>query len=254
MKRIVAILLVLSLVTIPMSVSAQETVSKEDLKAKIEKEIKENKLREKYKDIDVPDIKELKKSLEKEFKKDPISYDSNMKQIDEIAQSFVDYIEIIKEYDIVAQDFRIYPHWHVWRSGPTITNTNRNQIDGNIYDIDNRQSSVPYHLEFSETLEVSFSVGFSGSAEIKKVITASIQATGSYKYEQTITGTIDIPAYTYWGKQVHAYKTTDSYTGVLDTWSYVPVGTVLVPTLMESSTENGTNKYGSGGGIHIVTK
>lgn len=108
-------------------------------------------------------------------------------------------------------------------------------------------------MVFSKEISAEISVGFSGSAEIKDVISASIDAKGTYKYVESVNETVVIPAYTYWARQAYARKKTDNYTGQLSTWTMVNSGGVWVPTLESVDTHSGTNINGAGGGVKYTT-
>lgn len=111
---------------------------------------------------------------------------------------------------------------------------------------------MPITKSFSSTMTATISVGYTGSVEIKEIISSSVSAQASYTYSETVTSTVTIPAKTYWSRQAYAYKKTENYTGTLATWTLSPaiVGTVtLTPKLVDTKAHNGTNTRGDGGGI-----
>ena len=42
----------------------------------------------------------------------------NIRDIDNIVDDIIVYLRILKKNDLVAQDFRLYPHWHSWYMEP----------------------------------------------------------------------------------------------------------------------------------------
>jgi hypothetical protein len=148
---------------------------------------------------------------------------------------------------------------HQWVSGPTTTSTSYYRTLGDKHERDNRGSSIPVDCTFSSSMKATASVGFSGSAEIKDVISSSIDADGSFSYETTVSEKVTVPAYTYWSRQAYALMKTDNYTGTQAIYKYTYVS---IPGTLEgiwtfvfdhSETVSGSNTNGYGGGIDYTS-
>lgn len=258
MKKLFTLLLVLcAIIIIPTNAFADSVGfkyynegNKQELRQNILKGLKETKQQKLYKNIRIPSRGEIRQVLQRHFDANPKGNEHNIKKIDEIVESYIVYFNTIKEYDLATQDWRWYPHWHTWTSGPNITSSNRTKHYGPIQEFNNKGSALPITQTFSSKLTSTISVGFSGSAEIKEVISTSISASSSYTYEESVSSQVTIPARTYWSRRAYAYRKTDYYSGSLATWNLVPSGTgVMIPNLVEVQTHSGTNVKGDGGGI-----
>ncbi len=171
--------------------------------------------------IIVPDRESFKDKLLKHYYEEPDKQAANIKNIDSIVDSYMNYFSNMKSNDYVAQDFRLYPHTHYWHIYPTLTNhVHWIAYDTSLIGIDCYRANVAGQKNSSESRTVNYTLGLSGSVEIKGTLSIG----GSWSYGESVTTTITTgttcPAWTICWWRPYARYSENYYTGTYDTEFY----------------------------------
>jgi|LSQX01.2.fsa_nt_gb hypothetical protein len=207
----------------------------------------------------VPSKEEVKGSLLKEFNKNPELHKDNILAVDELAEQYVNWAEANKNNDLASQDWRWYPHIHTWDEEPYIyaSKIDKQYDYSNSYEVDNRNSSIPYDIERGTVLEFYAKLGFEGSAEVKSAFKGGVKLEGSVKQTTTVKSNVTVLPGTFW-KAVPYTNTLYEYAkGVQNTYKIIIIpNPVPIPPIVEymgKDTYSGTNKTGYGTGIEPST-
>lgn len=264
MKKLVSILTLIAVTSLSISVvfaNERQFVNSEKVSASLKEELQTNLNNNDVNGLNskmvVPSKEEVKGSLLEEFNKNPELHKDNILAVDELAEQYVNWAEANKNNDLASQDWRWYPHFHVWVEEPYIyASYEDKQYDySNSYEVDNRNSSIPYNLKRGREIEFYAKLGFEGSAEVKTAFKGGVKLEGSVKQKATIESDVTVPPGTFWKATPYAITQYELAMGVQSTFKITPDPVITIPRLehMGIDTYYGKNKTAHGNGVKPST-
>jgi hypothetical protein len=176
------------------------------------------------KKVIVPKRDDLKKDLLMHLNKNKEKNEHNIRDIDNIVDDIIVYFENTQKNDLVAQDFRLYPHWHSWYMEPYKEKTTKHITYTNSWiGVDAYRSAAPASLTTSQTRSISYKIGISGSSEIKDFLelSGSWETTKTHSITKTAgTPSSGAPAWTVVWWRPYTRWEQDHYLGVYRTEYY----------------------------------
>ncbi|MFC5402468.1 hypothetical protein [Cohnella soli] len=182
------------------------------------------------------DEAKLKKGLLKHFNKHPESFKESIKNIDAVTQSYLKQLQNEKAKQENAANIGIQPMevpiccyvTSEWQSGHPYTTSSTNYVHWQPWIIeDNWLSNLAITVSTELSTEVSRTIGFSGSADIKATLGFSAEYTENQKAVFTVGTTIpghNIWAYRPWiksnGKTWEGYMIYHYYNLYTSSWTY----------------------------------
>jgi len=190
--------------------------------------------------IKIPSREKLKNDLLKHYNKEPKKQAENIANIDSIVDSYVEYFNNYSTYDIVAQDFRLYPHTHYWHIAPHQDNMEKHiAYSSSWMSIDCFHSAGPLTLTVANSSTISFTIGLGGSAKITDYLSLTGNWSETHTNTKTVTSGTTANAWEYRAWRPYSRYEIYFYSGVENTEYYnVLDGTYVCESRPYSATKS----------------